>query len=218
MNRFTRLALAVIAGVIVGGGISYAAFSSSNRSSPSVRTSVASGLRRHFSVFARPRKNHFRAAGHIADTAAPSLPTQVADSFNDPAQAGANYEPNASEAVYEKPDSESSFGFWIVPGHRGACVVWQTTAIWPSAHANCARLSDIEKGGMTEISSADGPELLFGFVPNGAASVTVTNADGSTISAAVVNNAYLVVDSQKTAHSLTIQNGTTGTIIKPISD
>jgi len=55
--------------------------------------------------------------------------------------------------------------------------------------------------------SDEGPELLFGFLPNGARSVTVTNADGSTVSSSVVNNAYLIVDAQKTAQSLTIQSG-----------
>ena len=60
---------------------------------------------------------------------------------------------------------------------------------------------------MTEISSADGPELVFGFLPDGTRSVTITNADGSTVAGSVVENAYLVVDSHGGAQSLTIESG-----------
>lgn len=217
MNRFTRLTLAISAGVIVGGGISYAALSPSGHSASSVHASVAAGLKHRFAVFATA-KHSAHVVGHAASSSSPTsppLPAHVAASFNDPRQAGINYEPNATEAVYEKPDSSSSFGFWIVPGHRGACVVWETTAVLPSAHANCGQLSRVEKNGMSEVSSTDGPELVFGFLPNGAQSVSVMNADGSTLSAPVVNNAYLIVDSKKDARSLAIQ-GSAGTSVRQI--
>jgi hypothetical protein len=211
MNRFTRLALAIVAGIIVGGGISYASSTSSSHSTPSRHASVAPSLRRHFAVFAKTRSRVHRGghAAHAASVTQP-LPTKVAASFNDPTQAALNYEPNAAEAAYETPNPASSFGFWVVPGHSGACIVWKTTAWPPSTRANCSPLSGIENTGMSAHISDEGPELLFGFLPNGARSVTVTNADGSTTSSPVVNNAYLIVDSQATARSLTIQSDYAG--------
>jgi hypothetical protein len=204
MNRTIRVALAVAAGILVGVGIAYASSSSSHR------RPVAVSLARRFSVFAH-QAHKAKHAAHAAEVGEQSLPSQVAESFSDGARAEQNHEPVAAEAVYEQPDSGSSFGFWIVPGHSGACVVWQTTAVTPSAHANCLGLAAVEKNGMTEISSADGPELVFGFLPNGARSVTVTNTDGSTASGSVVNNAYLVVDTNGGAQSLTVDNGATET-------
>jgi hypothetical protein len=153
-------------------------------------------LRRHFNVFTR---------AHEAD--ATSLPAKVAASFDNPSQASLNYEPDASAAVYEKPDPGDAFGFWIVPGRSGACIVWQTTAVIPSAHANCLALSAVDKSGMTEISSADGPTLVFGFLPNGARSVTVTNTDGSMASSPVVGNTYLIVDSKSSIKSIATESG-----------
>lgn len=198
MNRFTRLALAIVAGIIVGGGISYAASTGSSHSTPSRHAAVASSLRRHFAVFAK-------RAAHAASVT--PLPAKVAASFNNPNEAAINYEPNAADAVYETPNPASSFGFWVVPGHSGACLVWKTTAWPPSTRANCSPLSGIENAGMSAHTSDEGPELLFGLLPDGAHSVTVTNADGSTVSGSVVSNAYLIVDAQKTAKSLAIESG-----------
>lgn len=68
--------------------------------------------------------------------------------------------------------------------------------------ANCSSLTQVEEHGMTAMSTDNGSELLFGFVPNRTESVTVTNADGSTVSAPVVKNAYMIVDTTNNAESL----------------
>ena len=219
MNRLTRVLLAVVVGVIVGGGISYA--TTSNQPSKSHAKSghlwpVASSLRDRFSTFAHPksRVHHHGHAAAASSTAAatPELPASVARSFEEPGQAAGNYYPNAAEAVYVQPTA-SAPGFWIVPGKTGACIVWKTTTGWPMAQANCAPLADVEEHGMIAMSTNNGPaELLFGFVPNGTGSVTATNADGSKVSAPVVKNAYMLVDATNNAESLQAQvTSATGT-------
>jgi hypothetical protein len=215
MNRLTRVLLAVVAGVIVGGGISYATSTHSpNQASQSHAKSghlwtVASGLRHRFATFAQP-KSHIRHHGHIATAGSvavttPELPASTAASFEEPQQAAENYYPNAAEAVYVQPTS-SAPGFWIVPGKTGACIVWKTTTGWPMPESNCSPLAGVEEHGMIAMSTSNGPaELLFGFVPNGTDTVTVTNADGSTVSAPVVKNAYMLVDKTNNAESLQAQ-------------
>lgn len=215
MNRFTRVMLAVVAGVMVGGGVSYAT-STHSRNQPSKAHAksahlwpVASGLRRRFSTFSRPksrahRHGHIVTASSAAD-AAPELPASVAASFEEPEQAAGDYYPNAVEAVYERPNS-SAPGFWIVPGKSGACIVWKTTTGWPMPESNCAPLAQVEEHGTIAMSTSNGPaELLFGFVPNGTETVTITNADGSKVSAPVVKNAYMLVDATNNAESLQAQ-------------
>jgi len=217
MNRLTRVLLAVVAGVIVGGGISYATstHSQSRPSKPHAKSGhlwpVASGLRRRFSAFARPKSHtHRDHHGHTATatsgtSTAPELPASTAASFEEPEQASGNYYPNAAEAVYVQPNKSVS-GFWIVPGKTGACIVWKTTTEWPEPQANCSPLAQVEEHGMIAMSTSNGPaELLFGFVPNGTESVKARNADGTMISAPVVNNAYMLVDTTNNAESLQAQ-------------
>lgn len=213
MNRLTRVVLAIVAGLIVGGGISYAATQSSNQPSKSHAKSahlwpVASSLRHRFSTFSHP-KSRIHHHGHTAKSSSiaattPELPASVAASFEEPDQAAGSYYPNAAEAVYEQPTS-SAPGFWIVPGKTGACIVWKTTTGWPMPESNCSPLAQVEEHGMTAMSTNSGSELLFGFVPNGTESVTVTNADGSKVSAPVVKNAYMLVDTTNNAESLEAQ-------------
>lgn len=210
MNRLTRIVLAVAAAVAVGGGISYAALSKPG-GSPSGYWRVAAGLRHRFSVFSRPTSDAhhlYRAASASpAEATAPRLPASVAASFVEPEQAGDNYYPNAAEAVYERPNGAAP-GFWIVPGKNGACIVWKTTTGWPMPEANCSPLAQVEERGMIAISTSNGPaELLFGFVPDGVGAVKVANAGGSTLSAPVVNNAFMVVDRTDNAESLRITIG-----------
>lgn len=214
MNRLTRVVLAVIAGVFVGGGISYAT-STHSGSQPSRSHSksahlwtVAPGLRHRFATFSHANTSvgrHGRMA--IASSAAatePELPAVVAKSFEEQEQAAGNYYPNAAEAVYERP-TDAAPGFWIVPGKSGACIVWRTTTGWPMPAANCGPLAEVEDHGMAAMSTNNGSEILFGFVPNGTKSVTVTNADGSSLSAPVVKNAYMLVDRTNDATDLQAQ-------------
>jgi len=195
MSRLIRIVLAVITGIVVGVGIAAAASTTSHATAK--HHSFAPSLKQHLAVFTR---------AHAA-TAKP-LPANVATSFNDPSQASVNYNPDAQAAVYEQPDPSSSFGFWVVPAEGGACVIWQTTNVVPMAQANCLKLAAVEKNGMTAISSANGATLIFGFRPNGATKVTVTNTDGSTATGAVTGNAFAVIDQKSSVQSITVQSGT----------
>lgn len=210
MNRLTRVVLAVVAGLIVGGGVAYAASTSSSNPPPKAGMTshrlwpVASTLRHHFSAFAQPqhraRRHEHAATASAATATVPALPAPVATSFEEPEQAADNYYPNAAEAVYEHPNGAAP-GFWIVPGKSGACVAWNETTGWPMPESNCAPLSEVEEHGMLAMSTYSGSEILFGFVPNGTATVTVSNTDGSEVSAPVVKNAYMLVDTTDNAES-----------------
>lgn len=211
MSRLVRVLLLLLAGLTVGVGISYATSTrSAARPSKSDAASarlwpVAPGLRHRFSAFSRPKARagrSGRAAAASMGAAATELPASVAASFQAPEQAAGNYYPNAAEAVYEQPNG-SAPGFWIVPGKSGACIVWKTTTGWPMPEANCSPLAQVEEHGMIAMSTSNGPaELLFGFVPDGTASVTAVNADGGTVSAPVVKDAFMVVDPSNDARSL----------------
>lgn len=211
MSRLARVLLLLLAGLTVGVGISYATSTrAGDRPSKAEPASarlwpVASGLGHRFSAFSRP-KTHAGRRGHTAaagtGAAATELPASVAASFEEPEQAAGNYYPNAAEAVYEQPNG-SAPGFWIVPGKSGACIVWKTTTGWPMPEANCSPLAQVEAHGMIAMSTSNGPaELLFGFVPDGTKSVTVTNSDGGMVSAPVVKDAFMVVDQSNDARSL----------------
>jgi hypothetical protein len=204
MSRLARVLLVLVAGLIVGGGIVYAASTrSGGRPSRSDAASarlwpVASGLRHRFSAFSRVEARVHRRGR----PATAKLPASVAASFQASDQAAGNYYPNAAEAVYEHPN-RSAPGFWIVPGKSGACIVWRTTTGWPMPEANCSPLAQVEAHGMIAMSTSNGPaELLFGFVPDGTQSVAVTNADGGAVSALVVRDAFMVVDPSNDARSL----------------
>jgi len=186
MQVYPRLGSALAACALVGGGVAYAAVSPRPTSHPIPHHSFAASLGQHFAVFTHPSGTPQSGAG------ARRLPAVLVRSFNDPAQG--NSGADAAAAVYLTPNAKSSFGFWAVPGKSGACLVWQTTAVWPSSHAECGPLRFVNRMGLSHISSVDGPQVIFGVVPNGAVSVTVTNTDGSTASAPVTDNAYVVVN------------------------
>jgi hypothetical protein len=128
------------------------------------------------------------------------LPPAVAKSYNDPAQNPIHYDPDAARAVYESPGG--SFHFWVVPGSSGACLVWETVKVWPAAHGSCGPWATVDRGHLLQTSRDTGHTLVvFGLAPNGSASVELTSADGSRITAPVVNNAYAVVDPAGNAQS-----------------
>jgi hypothetical protein len=166
---------------------------------PNLSRSVAPSLSHRFAVFAG--RHRATKADLPVGTAGPiALPPAVANSFNDPSQAGIHYGPDAAGAVYESPSG--SFHFWVVPGSSGACLMWETVKVWPSAHASCGPLAAVDHGRLLQTSRDTGHTLVvFGLAPNGSASVELTSADGSRVTAPVVNYAYAVVDPAGNAQS-----------------
>lgn len=87
---------------------------------------------------------------------------------------------------------------WIVPGRRGACVMSGQTAatIAPRPGQNLTGCSMTEgvlqNGEVVRGGQSDGPTILFGLVPDGNTSVTLTFATGIHRRVAVVDNVLRV--------------------------
>jgi len=139
-----------------------------------------------------PLIDHFavlRRRAHVAT--APGMP---AGSL--PPSAAAEFGLQLAAATYVSPTND--FGFWLVPGSKGACMAWpeaQSLGGSTSGFVCSQGLGGVDDGGMRvedwAIRGSDGP-ALFGLVPDGNASVSLTYADGVTRHIPVVNNAYFV--------------------------
>lgn len=83
---------------------------------------------------------------------------------------------------------------WIVPGRRGACVMSgqaaATIAPRPGQNITGCGMTDgvLQNGEVVRGGQSDGPTILFGLVPDGNTSVTLTFATGTRRRVAVVDN------------------------------
>ena len=147
-------------------------------STPAVRRyRVDPRLAAHFALFRKAR---------TANLTAP--PTEVVAS--PAAIAFFQLNPSATQLV-----QTASGPVWVVPGAVGACVMsgqaTATTAPQPGKNGtNCDTTDAILKYGLVaRLSRRDGSSMLFGIVPDGNASVTLTFATGAAAQQApVVNN------------------------------
>jgi hypothetical protein len=208
-----RIALAIVAGVLVGGAVASASSSPSRSGTAAThikRSSIDARLMRAFRLF---HKVSARTAGAAASEAVPALPAAVVKGFADPELAEHQYGADVSAAIYEHPTG--SFGFWVVPGSSGACLVWNSGGVLPGAHAGCAPSSGVSSHGMLRIDYSYSAPVIFGLEPDGVTSVTVTNTDGGKISAAVVNNVFVLTEASGNSPALftsSSANGSSATI------
>jgi hypothetical protein len=138
-------------------------------------------LAEHFAVFRQAR---------VADVSDPS-----ADTVANPNQATLlQLDLSATQLV-----QAGSGPVWIVPGAAGACVMsgQATATIAPQPgenYTNCNTMDGILQNGLVaRASQAGGPSIVFGLVPNGNTSVTLTYATGAQEQVPVVNNVVRAV-------------------------
>lgn len=204
-----RIALAIVAGVLVGGAVASASSSpsSSGTAAPHTkRSSIDARLVRTFRLF--HKVNARTAHSAAASEAVPALPAAVVKGFADPELAEHQYGADVSAAIYEHPTG--SFGFWVVPGSSGACLVWNSGGVLPGAHAGCAPSSGVSSHGMLRIDYSYVAPVIFGLEPDGVTSVTVTNTDGGKISAAVVNNVFSLTEASGNSPASFTSNSANG--------
>jgi hypothetical protein len=202
------IALAIVAGVLVGGAVASASSSpggSGKTATHIKRYSIDASLMRRFGLF---RKVRARTAGAAASEAVPALPAAVVKGFADPELAEHQYGADVSATAYEHPKGD--FGFWVVPGSSGACLVWNSGGVLPGAHAGCAPSGGVSAHGMLRIDYSYGAPVIFGLEPDGVTSVTVTNTDGGKISAAVANNVFALTGASGNSPALFTSGSTNG--------
>lgn len=137
---------------------------------------VSPRLRAHFAVFRR---------AHTADLSAASAGTVA----NPHVVAFLELNLSCTQLV-----RSGSGPVWIIPGHRGACVMSGQAAatIAPRPGQNFAGCSTTEgilrNGEVVQGGQSNGPAIVFGLVPDGNTSVTLTFAAGTQRRVAVVDN------------------------------
>ena len=196
-----------------GGALASGAISPRPQSTPadrrqimmSERRAVAPSLVHHFAVFRHP-------TGRKAAVAADSHELTVT-----PAQAawlsGSSFDLDTADAAWITPPGGP--GVWVVPGTNGACIITQRDVQY------CGGLGgpgspdtggffgmDGPAGGSDEKIEQTGPNsykvkltssappsgtyTLYGLVPDGNASVTISLVDGASFSAPVKDNVYSI--------------------------
>lgn len=187
----TSLAATTAAVLVVGGAAT--AIASDSHSNSLVRAHNVS----HERALERLARNHlsprllaeFRVFGqHARVTArAATLDTSLVQSA--PLGPGQAFGLNPTSAfTISLPSGQLAA---VYPGASGACV--QGPVIDGTVDGHCMPVAGVEMGGLRgTVLTADGSEVLFGVVPNGQATVTVTGATGVPATIPVTDNTYVV--------------------------
>lgn len=204
-----RIVLAIVAGVLVGGAVASASSSPGHSGTATMHrnrpSSIDARLLRKFRLF---DKVSARTAGAAGSEVAPALPPSVVKGFSDPELAGRQYGADVAAATYVHP--ASSFGFWVVPGSSGACLVWESGGVLPGAHAGCAPASGVTSHGILRVDYSGSAPVVFGLEPDGVTSVTVTNTDGAKTSTPVHNNVFAVNEASGSSPAVVTSSTTNG--------
>jgi hypothetical protein len=96
----------------------------------------------------------------------------------EPAQARHVTLPNGSDA-------------WVIPGAAGACLFVQSSPSQENGGA-CGSVASANAGTIMLVTSnqSTGAKAVFGLVPDGSESVTLTDSEGSTTQVPVSDNVY----------------------------
>lgn len=84
---------------------------------------------------------------------------------------------------------------WIVPGAAEICLVVGAVSPGDVPSGVCGSIPAAEHGLALTSSNAAGTPVVLGLVPNGNATVKVTNTDGTTENVPVTNNVYEITSS-----------------------
>jgi hypothetical protein len=100
---------------------------------------------------------------------------------------------------------------WVVPGSTEVCLMHDALTSRDAPGGICGSVKAAEHGLAEATESATGAPLILGLVPNGNASVTVTNANGTTDSVPVSDNVYEITSGVPASVTLKTASGTAET-------
>ena len=157
-----------------------------------VTTAAASSGHHHANL--RPAVHH-----HATSARLQSLFAVFRHSIAHTATANDQPLPSAAiEGLSHKPGMEpdaalyvgGTYPTWLVPGSAEACIVVAPNRPHAVPGGTCAPVSTLNAGMTLITEGPSGQPLIIGLVPNGNASVGVTDVDGSTRTVAVTNNMF----------------------------
>jgi hypothetical protein len=186
--------LAMVAAVAVT-----AAMASSDGRATRVSAPVVHVSARLDSIFRVLRRAH-----SASNVEAQALPIAVLQGL----QAGMD----SSAAVF----AGGTYPTWVVPGSTEICLMHGAAPHNVSPGGICGTVEAAEHGLADGTESAPGVPLILGLVPNGNASVTVTNANGTTESVPVTNNVYEVTSGMPISVTLKTASGAVETRHLPV--
>lgn len=184
-KRSKRTTTAVLALALVGATVAIIAASASSKGQTArTRTPV------HHAVSAR--LDHIlgvlehrgaRAYGASLATGAQPLPTAIFQGVSHEAAL------DPAAAVY----AGGAYPTWVIPGSTEVCLMANGTKAGDSAGGICGSTAALEQRGLAEVTEGPtGAPLVLGLVPNGNATIEVTNSNGTTETVPVHNNVYEV--------------------------
>lgn len=166
----------------------------------SARVSVSASLRQKFHVFAL---RHGHSAG---STSTDRLPVRVAAGI-----ASNGFAVNVMQAV----KVPSGGGVWLVPGNNAACIVGNGPAFVTACAPLTGTPGAAESGGLLFTDSAakgEAPDSIVGLAPDGNTRVTLRLSDGSTKTVPVMDNVYVLHQSNLASVTLASADGADHTI------
>ncbi len=118
---------------------------------------------------------------------------------------------NPAAAVY----AGGAYPTWIIPGSTEVCLMANATKPGDSAGGICGTIAALEQRGLAETTEGPtGAPLVLGLVPNGNATIEVTNADGTKNTVPVKNNVYEITTGDPV--SATLKNASGATITRQL--
>jgi hypothetical protein len=140
-----------------------------------------------------------RVRGHVASvgTGAQALPPAVVEGMSH--QQGVD----PSAAVF----AGGTYPTWVVPGSTEVCLIRLATRPGDVPDGVCGSVSAAEHGLALTSESATGAPVVVGLVPDGNASVGVTDADGTSQNVPVTNNVYEITSGEPSMVSLREASG-----------
>ncbi len=182
---------------------------------------VSPALLRHFALLRRTGIHQGRSVQGRATSVAPaSMPPAVQNMLDN--MTSNNQELLLNVAETQQVSVGPSATAWVVPGSAGACIM-TTTTVAPQlashgAHALVATCNSTSRilahGLLAQVDQPDGTTKLYGLVPDGNATVTVTDPAGATATAPTVSNVLL--RTSQGLQSISFRDGSGATVTEPL--
>jgi hypothetical protein len=174
---FVAVTITIVAGGVTGGVV----LGVSQAGAPHRHRPISPPLRRHFSVL--------RSARAAAANQGDELPAGVAQEVTETGSMSAEYKLEPAQARHVTLPNGSNA--WVIPGAAGACLFVQSSPSQENGGA-CGSVASANAGTIMLVKSnqSTGSKAVFGLVPDGSESVTLTDSEGSTTQVPVSYNVY----------------------------
>jgi hypothetical protein len=182
MHRVLSILTYSVAGVAAFFGAVAAASALTGNAGTSHPRAPATALVRHFAVF-----NTGKRLGRTSETTAEpaAVARLMAEIGNRATRVVGTTTASAAVQVAVNP----AFTAWALAGSGGACIV--ALEAENAAVATCQTAANANAGGVEGLlQNPDGTQTIFGLVPNGNQSVSLTTVSGSTETVPVTDNVF----------------------------